>query len=134
MRSSPYYDTWQHGRSRLSDRDPAVVLRPRRLLQLRRRDAPDSTGGYVYIFDPVFCETDVASGTGDRHFNGDGDAVSSFYELYDTGTSLFSRADDTPHRLVGEHLHGDGLLGPIDGRRHWRERLSSEGDLVRGRP
>ena len=56
---------------------------------------PGSTGGYVYIFDPVFCETAVSSGTGDRHFNGNTAAVRSFYELYDTGSSLFTQADDT---------------------------------------
>ena len=56
---------------------------------------PGSTGGYVYIFDPVFCETAVSSGTGDRHFNSNTAAVRSFYELYDTGSSLFTQADDT---------------------------------------
>lgn len=56
---------------------------------------PGSTGGYVYVFDPVFCETSIGSGTGDRHFNGNTASVSSYYELYNTGLNLYSTSDDT---------------------------------------
>ena len=68
---------------------------------------PNSTGGYVYIFDPVFCATDLASGTGDRWFNSN-PGVSSFYELYSTGTNLYSRADDS---LI---VSSGGLFRQID--------------------
>ncbi len=55
---------------------------------------PNSTGGYVYVFDPVFCDTALASGTGDRWF-GATNSVSSFYELYeDPSNTPYTFADD----------------------------------------
>ena len=91
---------------------------------------PNSTGGYVYIFDPVFCETDVASGTGDRHFSGS-DAVSSFYELYSTGTSLFTRADDTLLATSGNLFTGmayqDTSMGGDNGS-ECRQKATAYGD------
>ena len=62
----------------------------------------------MYIFDPVFCETSTSSGTGDRHFNGNTAAVRSFYEIYDTGSSLFTRADDTLITTSGNTFTGMG--------------------------
>ena len=59
-------------------------------------DMPAGTsGGYVYVFDPVFCETAVGSGTGDRHFGGSA-AVSTFYQLYsDPNNTPYILSDDT---------------------------------------
>ena len=54
----------------------------------------DSTGGAIYVFDPVFCATQNDKGTGDRWFSGDGDPVSSFYELWDTRGTLHDIEDD----------------------------------------
>jgi Flp pilus assembly protein TadG len=55
----------------------------------------NSTGGYVYVYDPVFCATSAGSGTGDRWFSGT-PSVSSFYELYsDPNNTPYSFADDT---------------------------------------
>jgi Flp pilus assembly protein TadG len=53
-----------------------------------------STGGAVYVFDPVFCTTANNRGTGDRWFSDAGDQVSSFYELYDTNNTLYDVGDD----------------------------------------
>lgn len=54
-----------------------------------------STGGSVYVYDPVFCATAANKGTGDRWFNNDQPApVSSFYELYDTQGTLYDPGDD----------------------------------------
>lgn len=53
-----------------------------------------STGGLVYIFDPVFCATQVDAGTGDRWF-GSANPVSSWYELYNTNNTPYNLADDT---------------------------------------
>jgi hypothetical protein len=56
--------------------------------------APGSTGGYVYVFDPGFCATDVDEGTGDRWFSGSS-AISSWYELYDDPNNTpYDMSDD----------------------------------------
>lgn len=56
---------------------------------------PGSTGGYVYVFDPGFCQTDNNKGVGDRWFGGS-DPVSSWYELYeDTQNTPYDYSDDT---------------------------------------
>ena len=55
---------------------------------------PGSSGGAVYVYDPVFCDTANNRGTADRWFSGDGDGVSSFYELYDTQGTLYDITDD----------------------------------------
>ena len=55
---------------------------------------PNTTGGYVYIYDPVFCDVALASGTGDRWFSGS-TAVSSWYELFaDPGNTPWDITDD----------------------------------------
>jgi hypothetical protein len=54
---------------------------------------PNSTGGSVYIYDPVFCEVDNDKGTGDRWFGGT-DPVSTFYEVYNTRNTLYDQGDD----------------------------------------
>ena len=128
----PYYDNG----STVAPACPTATLRscydPDDYYNYAVEMPPNSTGGYVYIFDPVFCETDVASGTGDRHFNGDGHAVSSFYELYDTGTSLFSRADDTLIVSSGSTFTGmdysDPSMGGGTGGSDCRQKATSYGD------
>lgn len=71
---------------------------------------PNSTGGSVYIFDPVFCATYLEKGTADRWFSGTGTPVSSFYELYDTQGTLYDPGDDgVPIASSG------GLFRDIDG-------------------
>lgn len=59
--------------------------------------APGTTGGSVRIFDPVFCATDTSAsfGTGDRWFNGNTDATSAFFDLYDTNNTPYDLTDDT---------------------------------------
>jgi hypothetical protein len=56
----------------------------------------NSTGGSVYVYDPVFCATQNDKGTGDRWFNDDGDQVSSYFELYNTQGTLDDITDDGP--------------------------------------
>ena len=55
---------------------------------------PGSTSGAVYVYDPQHCGVGQARGTGDRWFSG-GAAVSTFYEVWDTGTNLYDQSDDT---------------------------------------
>jgi hypothetical protein len=54
---------------------------------------PNSTGGYVYVFDPGFCATSNSKGTGDRWF-GTNNAVSSWYELRGTNNTPYVLSDD----------------------------------------
>lgn len=62
---------------------------------------PNTTGGHVYIFDPTFCETSIANGTGDRWFayepnnNISRTGLSSWYELFDTANTPYDNSDDT---------------------------------------
>ncbi len=63
---------------------------------------PDTSGGYVWIYDPVFCATGLSSGTGDRWFGSAGtnvtraDQVSSWYELFaDPNNTPYNLADDS---------------------------------------
>ena len=61
----------------------------------------NSTGGYVYIFDPEFCATALDSGTGDRWFDQthNTNPISSWYELYDTNNTPYNLLDDT--KIIG---------------------------------
>ena len=52
-----------------------------------------STGGSVWVYDPVFCDVSVSKGTGDRWFSGS-NPVSSFFELYNTQNTLYDNTDD----------------------------------------
>jgi hypothetical protein len=54
---------------------------------------PNTSGGYVYIYDPVFCATALSSGTGDRWFSGS-TAVSTWYELFNTNNTPYDITDD----------------------------------------
>jgi hypothetical protein len=92
----PYYDT---STSQVAPGCPTSTLRacygPDDYYNYAIEMPPNSTGGYVYIFDPVFCETALPSGTGDRHFNSNTISVSSFYELYeDPNNTPYNFADD----------------------------------------
>ena len=54
-----------------------------------------STNGYVYVFDPGFCETATNKGTGDRWF-GNNAGVSSWYELLqDVNLTPYDYSDDS---------------------------------------
>lgn len=91
----PYYDTRTSG---VAVTCPAATLKachgPVDFYNYAIEMQPNTSGGRVYIFDPVFCETAVGSGTGDRHFSGTA-AVGSFYELYsDPNNTPFIRSDD----------------------------------------
>jgi hypothetical protein len=55
---------------------------------------PGSTNGHVYIFDPGFCATDGAQGTGERWLGGS-NAVSSYYKLYNTNNQPYNLAAQT---------------------------------------
>ncbi len=90
-----YYDT---ATSKVSPGCPTSTLRacygPDDYYNYAIEMPPNSTGGYVYVFDPVFCDTALASGTGDRWF-GSTISVSSFYELYaDPSNTPYNFADD----------------------------------------
>lgn len=57
-----------------------------------------SANGYVYIFDPVFCDVGSAYGTGDGHSSGSLSATyppSSWFELFDTNNTTWTNSDDT---------------------------------------
>ena len=64
--------------------------------------APGSSGGSVWIYDPLFCGTDSAGryGTGDRWFNGTG-ATSAFYDLFDARGTAYDLTDDTLYATSG---------------------------------
>jgi hypothetical protein len=55
---------------------------------------PGSTGGSVYVYDPVFCDVAANKGTGDRWFGGS-NGVSSYFELYNTQNTPYDITDDT---------------------------------------
>ena len=80
---------------------------------------PGTSGGYVYVYDPVFCETATSSGTGDRHFSGTA-AVSTFYELYsDPNNTPYILSDDSLIVSTGNTFTGmayrDSTMGGSNG-------------------
>ena len=59
---------------------------------------PGTSGGSVYVFDPVFCATngDGSQGMGDRWYgSATNPGMSTFYRLYDTNNTLYDLSDDT---------------------------------------
>ena len=56
---------------------------------------PGTTGGSLYIFDPVFCDTDngFGKGMGDTWYTGN-NAVSTWYDLWDTRNTPYDTSDD----------------------------------------
>ena len=91
----PYYDT---NTSTVAPTCPAGNSRscydPATYYNYAVEMPPGSTGGYVYVFDPGFCATTVAKGTGDRWFSGS-NGVSSWYELLDENNTPYNLTDDT---------------------------------------
>jgi hypothetical protein len=76
-----------------------------------------SSGGEVWLFDPVFCATGAQYGTGDRWFGGNRGAMSAFYDLYDTRNTPYDESDDnlvaTSGNLFRRSLGSDeSLSGP----------------------
>lgn len=57
---------------------------------------PGTTGGTIDVFDPVFCATNGngGQGMGARWFGGN-NAMSAFYDLYDTNNTPYDLTDDT---------------------------------------
>ncbi len=56
---------------------------------------PGTTGGALYVFDPVFCDTDsgFGKGMGDTWYSGS-NAVSTWYDLWDTRNTPYDTSDD----------------------------------------
>ena len=56
---------------------------------------PGTTGGSLYIFDPVFCDTDndFSKGMGDTWYSGN-NAMSTWYDLWDTKNTPYDTSDD----------------------------------------
>ncbi|MDP9468109.1 MAG: hypothetical protein M3P32_05135, partial [Chloroflexota bacterium] len=92
----PYYDTRTSGVAlTCPTATPKACHSPDDFYNYAIEMQPNTTGGRVYVFDPVHCKTANSSGTGDRLFSGSA-AVSSFYELYsDPNNTPFIRTDDT---------------------------------------
>jgi Flp pilus assembly protein TadG len=116
----PYYDTRTSG---VAVTCPAATLTachgPVDFYNYAIEMQPNTTGGRVYIFDPVFCETSAGSGTGDRHFSGSA-AVGSFYELYsDPNNTPFILTDDVLVASSGNTFqsmaHRDSTMGGSNG-------------------
>jgi hypothetical protein len=57
---------------------------------------PGTTGGSLYIFDPVFCDTDssFSKGMGDTWYGSNNQPVSTWYDLYDTMNTPYDTSDD----------------------------------------
>ena len=79
-----------------SDYDYAVEMQP-----------GSTNGASVYVFDPVFCDTnsDFSQGMGDTWYTSVTTAMSTFYDLYDTNNTPYD-----PHRR------------PLDRRQHGSRR------------
>jgi hypothetical protein len=115
----PYYDTATSGVAIACPASAKACYGPDTYYNYAIEMAPGTTGGYVYIFDPVFCETAVGSGTGDRHFSGSA-AVSTFYELYsDPNNTPYILSDDTLVVSSGNKFTGmaykDSTMGGTNG-------------------
>ena len=90
----PYYDT---AGSTVAPVCPAGDSRscydPNQYYNYAVEMPPGSTNGYVYVFDPVFCDTALDKGTADRWF-GSTNAFSSWYELKGTNNTPYNLTDD----------------------------------------
>lgn len=56
-----------------------------------------TTGGHVYIYDPVFCDADPAMGTGDHWLSGT-QPFSTYFKLYNTNNQPYNLS---AHTLLG---------------------------------
>lgn len=91
----PYYDNPTSTPAQTCPSSGNACYDPKNYYNYAVEMPPNTTGGYVYIYDPVFCATALASGTGDRWFSGTGQ-VSSWYELFaDTNNTPYNLDDDT---------------------------------------
>jgi Flp pilus assembly protein TadG len=77
-----------------------------------------STNGYVYVFDPVFCDEGSAYGVGDGQSSGSLNATyppSSWYELFDTNDTTYTNNDDTLITTTGSKFldmkYSDSTMG-----------------------
>jgi hypothetical protein len=98
----PYYDARTSGVAAGCPASAKACYGPDNYYNYAIEMQPSTSGGYVYIFDPVFCQTDVGNGTGDRYFSrGTGTTaapppVRTFFELYaDPNNTPYILTDDT---------------------------------------
>ncbi len=91
---------------------------------------PNTTGGYVYIFDPNFCATALADGTGDRWF-GSG-SVSSWYELFGINNTPYDLSDDSLIATSGSQFRdqnaSDSTMGGSGGSSECKQTNVPYGD------
>ena len=90
----PFYDTPTSGSAKTCPSAGNACYDPLNFYNYAVSMPPNTTGGYVYVYDPVFCATALASGTGDRWFGGS-TGISSWYELFNTNNTPYTLADDT---------------------------------------
>jgi hypothetical protein len=115
----PYYDTRTSGVAASCPASAKACYGPDNYYNYAIEMQPSTSGGYVYIFDPVFCETALGSGTGDRHFSGSA-AVSTFYQLYsDPNNTPYILSDDSLVVESGNRFTGmafrDSTMGGSNG-------------------
>lgn len=114
----PYYDTRTAGVALACPTStPKACNDPDTYYNYAIEMQPNTGGGYVYVFDPVFCQTDTARGTGDRWFSGNA-SVSSWYTLYED-------PNNTPYNFLD-----DVLWQPIDNT--FRQVAASDFNMVAG--
>lgn len=86
-----------------------------------------TSGGRIFIYDPVFCATQNSSGTGDRWFGGS-NAVSTWYEVYtDPNNTPYDVSDDSLYTSSGTRFQSiaatDSTMGgPGNGTSECRQR------------
>ena len=86
-----------------------------------------TSGGRIFIYDPVFCATQNGGGTGDRWFGGS-NAVSSWYEVYtDPNNTPYDVSDDSLYTSSGTRFQSiaatDSTMGgPNNGTSECRQR------------
>lgn len=91
----PYYDNPTGSPAKTCPSSGNACYDPTNYYNYAIEMPPNTTGGYVYVFDPVFCDTALSSGTGDRWFGGS-NPVSSWYELFkDVNNTPYNYSDDT---------------------------------------
>jgi Flp pilus assembly protein TadG len=127
----PYYDTRTSGVALNCPASARACYGPDDYYNYAIEMQPSTSGGYVYVFDPVFCETAVGSGTGDRHFSGSA-AVSTFYQLYsDPNNTPYILTDDTLIVSSGNTFAGmayrDSTMGGSNGS-ECKQTTTSYGD------
>ena len=111
----PFYDTSTNAPAQACGTSSALVAcyDPKNYYNYAVSMPPNTSGGLVYVFDPTFCETDVASGTGDRWF--DNGSVSSWYELFGTNNTPYDISDDnliaTSGSLFRDQNASDSTMG-----------------------